>query len=86
LAANGLHESTNSIASEARRRSAAEVERVDGPGLAIGESKIQLSGKTRDVFVDRNHAPNRDGEIAIGAAARAERDVDVDVSRKHLEI
>jgi hypothetical protein len=46
---------------------------------------VQLGIERGEVLVHRHLAANRDGEIAVRAAARAEGDVDIDVTG-HIEI
>src|SRR5262249_40656877 len=73
---------------EPRRRAAAEVECRELPALRpfIRESDLELPSDSGHVLVHGHVATNRDREIAVHAASRAERDVDVQMSRKHLEI
>jgi hypothetical protein len=83
---NRVDEACDAVTAEPGRRSTAEIKRVDRPIPPIAEPQIELATQGGRVLIDGNDAPDRDGEIAIGAAARAKRDVDVEMTRKHHEI
>ena len=70
------------VAMAFRRRSRAC--RSSTTGLPRGRKRSASSRSSAvDVLLDRHRAAYRDGEIAVRAAARAERNVDVDVARAH---
>ena len=52
---------------------------ASGAASAIAERQLALDTRV-EVFVNRHDAAHRDGEVAVRAASRAERDVNVDVA------
>src|SRR5258705_5137073 len=61
-------------------RTATEVDGVHLAGWLLAEAGAELFFERAEVLGDRHVAAHRDGEVAVGAAARAEGDVNVDVT------
>ena len=77
--ADDRREASRSPGRRAGRRAAAEVERVECPGLAV--TLLELESAARPGTRRPASRPHGDREIAVRAAPGAERDVDVEVSR-----
>ena len=76
----------DALPAEARRRPAAEIECVRRPGaraFRLRKAQGELAPHAVDVIVEGHDPPDRDAEVAVRAPARAERDVNVDVTGLH---
>ena len=63
-----------------RRRTAAEIDRVDLRPPLGAEARRELPLERGEILADRHGTAHGDREIAVAAAARAEGNVDVDVA------
>src|SRR5689334_4748596 len=84
--ADRVQQSAHSVAAETGRSSSAEIQCVDRPIAGVTKAQLELASEPQRVFVRWDDAAYRDRKIAVRAPAGAERDVNVDVSRKHSEI
>ena len=64
---------------ELRRRPTSQVDGLDLAAKRINSSRYHLRHNGVYVFGDGHLTPDRDGEVAVGAAPPAEWDVNVDV-------
>src|ERR1700741_3357763 len=69
-----------------RRSATAKVDRVEARTLELDAPALQLLSERRCILIDGRAGPYGDREIAVGAATRAERDVDVEMSDGHTRI
>jgi hypothetical protein len=44
---------------------------------------VELGAKTIEILIDRNVPPYRDGKVAVNAASRAKRNMNVEMFRMH---
>src|SRR4051812_36719692 len=79
-----LDGAAHAIASQTRWRSTAQVDRLDLRRFAVTEAGAELRLQRREVLGDGHIAADRDGEIAVAAAARTEGDVEIDVAQATL--
>src|SRR5690554_2820530 len=76
-----IHRMAKGVESPYRWRSSAEIDCMNGAPLKFVLSPLKLADEPFGVALVRNTRPHVDREVAIGAFARAEGNVDVDAHR-----